>query len=197
MRAFSDFRDSTLEACHVLAVRSDSHGTVGGLASTARSIDFYLAEALQLGARCSNGTVWVQPPVTPEVGMAMVEVYEKTIISKALQAAQATAECLVKGQLQSGAWNDKIEFGQERQKIVYRTDGPLKTKAFNFSTFDDDKTQSAVRFYCNLKMLRKDGMRTFYESLQFALKSILADEFHNAAFAKYFQNRPTDRNRPI
>jgi hypothetical protein len=36
---------------------SDSHGTLGGLASTARSIDLYLAKALELGARCSNDPI--------------------------------------------------------------------------------------------------------------------------------------------
>lgn len=36
---------------------SDSHGTLGGLASTARTIDYYLAKALELGARCSNDPI--------------------------------------------------------------------------------------------------------------------------------------------
>jgi hypothetical protein len=36
---------------------SDSHGTLGGLASTALSIDLYLAKALALGDRCSNDPI--------------------------------------------------------------------------------------------------------------------------------------------
>jgi len=140
-------------------------------------------------------TVWVQPPGTPEVGMAMLEVYEKTGIAKALEAAQAAAECLVKGQLHSGAWNDKIEFGAERQKIAYRVDGPLKPKAFNVSTFDDDKTQSAVRFLLRFDNATKGRHAEIHESLQFALKSILAAQFPNGAFAQGFSER-ADRSKP-
>lgn len=36
---------------------SDSHGTLGGLVSTASSIDLYLQKALELGNRCSNDPI--------------------------------------------------------------------------------------------------------------------------------------------
>ena len=140
-------------------------------------------------------TVWVQPPGTPEVGMAMLEVYEKTGIIKALQAAQAAATCLVKGQLHSGAWNDKIEFGPERQKIAYRVDGPLKPKAFNVSTFDDDKTQSSVRFLLKFDHATKQADPQIHDALQVALKSILAAQFPNGGFAQGF-SEPADRSKP-
>lgn len=140
-------------------------------------------------------TVWVQPPGTPEVGMAMLEIYEKTGMDKAFEAAQKAAICLVNGQLYSGAWSDKIEFGAERKKMAYRVDGPLKAKAFNVSTFDDDKTQSAVRFLLKFDHATKGGNQEIHNALQFALKSIMAAQFPNGGFAQGF-SEPADKSKP-
>ena len=96
-------------------------------------------------------TVWVQPPGTPAVGMAYLDAYERTGNAYLLDAAKAAGECLIQGQLRSGAWNASIEFAPEaRKKVAYRVDPPPKKRAFNRSTFDDDKSQSAIRFLSRL-----------------------------------------------
>ena len=91
-------------------------------------------------------TVWVQPPGTPAVGLAYVEVYERVREAYLLEAARAAGECLIQGQLRSGGWADRVEFAEAaRARQAYRVD-PFRNKARNWTTFDDDKTQSAMRF---------------------------------------------------
>ena len=80
-------------------------------------------------------TVWVQPPGTPAVGMAYLDAYERTGDACLLDAAKAAGECLIRGQLRSGAWNASIEFAPEaRKKYAYRVDPPPKKRGFNWST---------------------------------------------------------------
>ena len=72
-------------------------------------------------------TVWVQPPGTPAVGLALIQAYQFTGAREALRAAADAAECLVAGQLHSGGWQDHIDFGEPlRSKMAYRIDGPAK-----------------------------------------------------------------------
>lgn len=141
-------------------------------------------------------TAWVQPPGTPAVGLAMLRVYQRTALKEALDAAIAAGECLTKGQLHSGCWNDKIEFAPEaRKKFAYRVDGPLRAKAFNVSTFDDDKTQAAVEFLLHLNKELKGSHKTIRESLTIALDSLVSAQFPNGGFAQGFAE-PADQSKP-
>ena len=68
-------------------------------------------------------TVWVQPPGTPSVGMALLEAYENTGDKHYLQAAQRTGMCLVRGQLRSGGWDYQITFDpKQRARYDYRVE---------------------------------------------------------------------------
>ena len=142
-------------------------------------------------------TVWVQPPGTPAVGLAMLRIYQRSGLKEALAAATATGECLTKGQLHSGCWTDKIEFAADaRKKVAYRADGKLKPKAFNVSTFDDDKTQSAVEFLLYLNSELKGENQKIRESLHIALKSLVDAQFPNGGFAQGF-SEPADKTKPV
>ena len=71
-------------------------------------------------------TVWVQPPGTPSVGQAFLDAYVRTGDALALKAAKAAADCLVRGQLRSGGWTDRIDFGDDlRPKNAYRVDAKV------------------------------------------------------------------------
>ncbi|MBI1321862.1 pectic acid lyase [bacterium] len=130
-------------------------------------------------------TVWVQPPGTPEVGQALLDVFEMTQLPKAREGALAAARCLVRGQLRSGGWTDKIEFAPEaRSKIAYRIDPPRKKPGFDVSTFDDDKTQSAVRFLLHFDHAFPGEFADVHESVTFALESILKSQYPNGGFAQ-------------
>ena len=141
-------------------------------------------------------TVWVQPPGTPSVGLAMLQIYQRTGLKEALDSAVAAADCLAKGQLHSGCWTDKIEFAPDaRKKVAYRVDGPLKPKAFNVSTFDDDKTQSVIEFLLYLNEELKAKNKAIRESLSTAIDSLASAQFPNGGFAQGFAE-PADKTRP-
>jgi hypothetical protein len=144
-------------------------------------------------------TVWVQPPGTPAVGLALVEAYERTGERFLLDAARDAAECLVRGQLRSGGWTNSIEFEPDaRRKFAYRVDPP-RAKAFNVSTFDDDKTQSAMRFLIRFDQATKFKDERVHESITVALDSVLKAQHPNGAWAQGWDEFPdpkTDRSRP-
>jgi PelA/Pel-15E family pectate lyase len=141
-------------------------------------------------------TVWVQPPGTPEVGQALLDVFEMAGLPKAREGALAAARCLVKGQLRSGGWSDKIEFAPDaRAKIAYRADPPRKKRGFDVSTFDDDKSQSAVRFLLRFDHATRGEHADVHEAVTFAAKAILGAQFPNGAFAQGWAE-PADRSKP-
>ncbi len=144
-------------------------------------------------------TVWVQPPGTPAVGLALVDAYERTGERFLLDAASDAAECLVRGQLRSGGWTNSIEFDPDaRRKFAYRVDPP-RAKAFNVSTFDDDKTQSAMRFLIRFDQATKFKNDRVHEAILFALDSVLNAQFPNGAWSQGWDEFPDpkdDRLRP-
>ncbi len=96
--------------------------------------------------------IWVQPPGTPAIGMAFLRAYEVTGEAAHLAAARDSALALARGQLESGGWDYRVEFDPEKRgDWRYRADAtraqPTRDgKASNRATFDDDNTQSALRF---------------------------------------------------
>jgi hypothetical protein len=143
-------------------------------------------------------TVWVQPPGTPAVGMAYLDAYERTGEACLLEAAQAAGECLIQGQLRSGAWNASIEFAPEaRKKHAYRVDPPTKKPGRNWSTFDDDKSQSAIRFLSRLDRALEFKDARVHEAITFALDAVLKAQFPNGAWPQGFQEFPDPAKYPV
>ena len=90
--------------------------------------------------------VWVQSPGTPTVGQVFLRAYTATRDEQFFNAAQAAALALVRGHLESGGWGYLIEFDPEaRKRWAYRNQ-PAAARANNSTTFDDDNSQSALRF---------------------------------------------------
>ncbi len=120
-----------------------------------------------------TATVWIQPPGTPTVGTAFVQLYEATGDLQFLMAARLAAEALREGQMRSGGWQAQIEFEPDRRrKWAYRTE-PAATKRKDQSSLDDDKTQSAIRFLIKLDSACKQTDPTVHEMVMFALDSLL------------------------
>jgi PelA/Pel-15E family pectate lyase len=177
-----------------------------------RAVDFYSAKvaahggylyrySADLAKREGEGktgpdTVWVQPPGTPAVGMAYLDAYERTGERYLLDAARATGECLIRGQLRSGGWTNSIEFDpQARRRFAYRVDPP-RDRTFNVTTFDDDKTQSALRFLTRLDQalgFRDEGV---HEAIGFALESVLKAQFPNGAWPQGYDEFPDPAKHP-
>ena len=142
-------------------------------------------------------TVWVQPPGTPSVGMAYLEAYERTGEPYLIEAAEAAGECLIQGQLHSGGWQAQIDFGAaDRKKMAYRVDPP-RAKARNSSSFDDDKTQSALRLMMRLDAALYFKDKRVHESITFALDSVLKAQFPNGGWSQVYIDPPDPAKHPI
>jgi PelA/Pel-15E family pectate lyase len=144
-----------------------------------------------LSLRQGEGTatdtmIWVQPPGTPSVGMVFLRAYEATGDSYYLDAARDAAYALVRGQLRSGGWGYRIEFGPERRRrYAYRVDPPRKEQR-NVSTMDDNNTQSAVRLLMRVDQALDFKDERIHEAAEFALSAILKVQYPNGAWPQRF-----------
>jgi len=143
-------------------------------------------------------TVWVQPPGTPSVGMALLEAYENTGDKHYLQAAQRTGMCLVRGQLRSGGWDYQIAFDpKQRARYDYRVEPAGKGKLRNTSTLDDDTTQAAVRMLMRLDKALDVQDQQIHEAALFGLEKLMAVQYPNGAWPQRFDSPPDPQQFPV
>ncbi len=138
--------------------------------------------------RAGETTVWVQPPGTPSVGMALLTAYEATGEDLYLAEARRAGECLTAGQLRSGAWDYRIEFDPAtRKRYAYRTDPPAaESKQRNTTTLDDNTTQAALRLLMRLDRTLDFKNERIHEAAQFALRHLLAAQYPIGAWPQRF-----------
>lgn len=117
-------------------------------------------------APADSNTIEVQPPGTPVVGMAFLRAYKITKQPGFLQAAIDAASALSRGQNELGGWGHTIRFGQ-----------PLNP----FVSFDDDQTQSAIRFLMALDEEIDDSVLTAV--VDTALGMMLASQLPSGGWA--------------
>lgn len=142
-------------------------------------------------------TVWVQPPGTPAVGLAYLDAFERTRQPWLLDAAKRAGDCLIQGQLRSGGWQDRIEFASDaRAKVAYRVD-LARRRARNLTSFDDDKTQSAMRFLMRLDEALDFRDAPTHEAIQYALDSVLKAQFPNGAWTQVYDSFPEPKLFPV
>ena len=142
-------------------------------------------------SKVGQTTAWIEPPATPAVGLAYLQAYQMTREAFLLDAAQETARALLKGQLLSGGWTEQIEFAPaDRRKYAYRVDGAEVAGRRNTTTFDDDKTQSAIRFLMCLDLELKQRDAALHEAVQYALAGVLAAQFSNGAWPQQYKGEP-------
>jgi hypothetical protein len=150
------------------------------------SADLKLREA---EGKASTTTVWVQPPGTPAVGLALLEAYARTGEPYLLAAATDAGRALVQGQMHSGGWSQAVYFDPAtRTKSAYRVDGPPAKKARNISSFDDEQTQSALRFLAKLDAALGLKDAPIHEATQFGLAAVLAAQHRNGGWAQVFDS---------
>lgn len=143
----------------------------------------------------TDSMIWVQPPGTPSVGEAYLTAYQKTGEPYLLAAAKGAASALVKGQLKSGGWSYQIDF-KNRKKYQYRIDGG-DSKARNRTTFDDNKSQSALRFLMRMDQELKFQDQSIHEAVTYALKSFLKAQFPNGGWPQQYSSFPEPEDYPI
>ncbi|MGI9474517.1 MAG: pectate lyase [Rubripirellula sp.] len=142
-------------------------------------------------------TAWIQPPGTPAVGMGYLMAYQLCGDPLLLEAAKETAEALQRGQLESGGWDNRIEFDpDERQRYAYRSDRSdlPKRKLRNTTTLDDDKSQSVIRFLMQLDQELEMKDADLRDTISYALDSLLRAQYPNGAWPQKFSEHhdPTD-----
>jgi hypothetical protein len=157
------------------------------------SRDFKLTEG---EAKTGPATVWVQPPGTPAVGMAMLEAFKATRESRYLDWAAETARALVKGQMQSGGWSYSIQFDPaERKRWGYRDNSafqldPKRKNTRSITTLDDDTTPAALR--CLMQVDRALDMkdRDIHAAVLFALDGLCKAQRPNGGWMQNWDRFP-------
>lgn len=145
--------------------------------------------------------IWVQPPGTPSVGTAFLAAHKATGDERHLDAAEAAALALARGQLESGGWAYVVEFDPvKRKQWRYRTDAGSSDRdrgaADNTTTFDDNNTQSALRFLMafldaatNRSAAATGEIRS---ALDFGLAKMIEAQYPNGAWPQRWDGRPRD-----
>ncbi len=135
-------------------------------------------------------TIWVQKPGTPAVGLVYLRMYDVTGDAAYLDAATETGLALAWGQLASGGWDYRIEFGEAAAGWYYRRnldagDGE-RGRRRNTSTLDDDNTQLALRFLMELDQRLEFAETTIHRAAQYGLDALLAAQYPNGAWPQRF-----------
>lgn len=149
--------------------------------------------------KATASQVWIQPPGTPDMGQAFLTAYTATREAKYLDAAREAAHALAVGQLESGGWDYLIDFDPQQAVRWYRrTDaGRLPEKEIerrrNTSTYDDNNTQSALRFLMAYVEAAKDSSSAkdgeIRTALEYGLKKLVAAQYPNGAWPQRYNGR--------
>ncbi|MCO6458063.1 MAG: polysaccharide lyase [Pirellulaceae bacterium] len=143
-------------------------------------------------------TAWVQPPGTPSVGQVLLLAHQRTGDAYYLEAARRTAHALVRGQLESGGWDYRIEMDPaQRSKIAYRADGPAQGKRGNTTTLDDNTTQAALQFLMNFDQATGFTDKKVHEAVQYALQRLVEAQYPNGAWPQRFSEPPDAASHPV
>jgi hypothetical protein len=140
--------------------------------------------------KVSSTVAWIEPPATPAVGMAYLEAYRTCGDSVLLEAAKETANALIRGQLRSGGWDNMIEFDPgKRNRYAYRTESDESQTGRNITTFDDDKSQSSIRFLIQLDKELELENEQLHGAVLFALDGVLKAQYPCGAWPQRFNGK--------
>lgn len=142
----------------------------------------------------SSDQIWVQPPGTPTVGMAYLHAYAATADPFYLEAAIETAEALIYGQLESGGWTNCIDFNPQGERVAQYRHG--KGRGRNYSSLDDDQTQSAIRFLMRCDQACEFKTERIHQATKLAQEALLAAQYPNGAFPQVWDG-PVPRDQPL
>ena len=187
-----------------MAAEDDAQLRLQATEALRRATDFFTAEVSTEGGylwkysedltkregegKADDTMVWVQPPGTPTVGLALLAAYRSTGDGYYLEAARRAAYCLVRGQLHSGGWDYRIEFDPDRRKrYAYRVDSPGPgDRQRNVTTLDDNNTQSALRFLIALDETLEFTDAKIHNAVEYGIAALLAEQYPNGAWPQRF-----------
>lgn len=156
--------------------------------------DFSAQEGEGKATRTSG---WTQPPGTPSVGEAFLKAWHLTGDKKCREAATEAAHALVRSQLESGGWSSHFDLGKDgRRRYRYRVDGAIDGRSNN-TTFDDNKTQSAMMLLMHVDEDRKFQDDRIHEAVEYGLDHLLASQYPNGAWPQQFSEPPNASEYPV
>ena len=132
--------------------------------------------------RATRTMQWLQPPGSPSVGMAMLEAYQRTGEKALLDHALAAGAALAAAQLPSGGWNYSFDFSD-----------PTRSKRRNISTFDDNTSQSCLRFLLALGEVATGNTareRAIRHARDLGLRKLLEAQYPNGAWPQRYDGVP-------
>ena len=135
--------------------------------------------------------IWIQPPGTPTVGLALLAAYEATGDEYYLAAATDAALAVCYGQLQSGGWTNSIEFDPESPRTAAYRNGQGHGR--NHSSLDDGQTQAALRLLMHVDQAYKFANAEIHSATEFALEALLQAQFKNGGFPQVWTGPVEDR----
>ncbi len=140
---------------------------------------------------------WTQPPGTPFVGEAYLKAWRLSGDNACLEAAVEVAEALINGQLQSGGWGSSFDLAEDaRSKYAYRVEGNKRGKR-NLTTFDDNKSQSAVMLLMHVDEALQFRNERIHEAVEYALEHMLASQYPNGAWPQQYSEPPDALQFPV
>jgi PelA/Pel-15E family pectate lyase len=146
--------------------------------------------------KATESQIWVQPPGTPAIGQLFLRCHDVTKDPTHLEAARAAADALAYGQLDSGGWHYMIDFDPNTDPYLRRALAPApKSKKKNVTTFDDNNTQSAIRFLLSVTRVtdspdNAERAKRLTDALDYALAGMLRAQYPNGAFPQGYNAAP-------
>lgn len=152
--------------------------------------------------------ITMQPPGTPAMGATFLQAYAATKDPVHLEAARAAATALARCQLASGGWHSTADFDPARPNVDGKLYGGEKyshgqiIKHTIGTTFDDDTTQSAVRFLVEVADVTKDSTSPedviIRQARDKALDGMLRAQYPNGAWPQMYRGEARDpKNHPV
>ncbi len=188
-------RDDAVTAMHRAVTFFRNHASASGGYVFQLSADLSKREG---EGEVGPTTAWIEPPGTPSVAMAYLQAYRLTGDSMLFGAAKESADALLRGQLQSGGWDNKIEFAAEqRKKYAYRVDGKVGGKLRNVTTFDDDKSQSVIRFLMQLDKELEFKDDAIHEAVLYALDGVARSQYPCGAWPQRYSEFSDASEQPV
>lgn len=123
------------------------------------------------------GQIWIQPPGTPTVGEAYLAAWNATGRKPFLEAARETGRALAWTQRKAGGWEYLIDATGLQPDTV---DFP---KQEGRCTFDDDTSQSAIRFLMHLHQALDEPWLD--QAVELGLRFLLDSQADNGGFPQW------------
>ncbi len=140
---------------------------------------------------------WTQPPGTPTIGESYLDAWRLSGEDDCLEAAVEAARALVRSQLMSGGWSSHFDLAEPgRRRYAYRTDGDRHGKN-NLSTFDDDKSQSALMLLMHVDEALDFRDQQIHEAVTYALQHMLKCQYPNGAWPQQYSEPPDAADHPV